>query len=142
MMRQNLLPFVPMKTEANIRILLVDDHAIIRAATRLLLNTCKIFTIVGEAADGAAGVKMALQLKPDVVLMDINMKPVSGIQATRRLLSRLPDVLVIGFSALPNKYEEKEMIDAGAKVVIHKNAPNKYICQRIVDFYQQHADSH
>jgi DNA-binding NarL/FixJ family response regulator len=135
--RQNLLPFATMTAGAEIRILIVDDNMLIRSATKMVLNTCKDFTVVGEAHDGLTGIKMALELEPDVVLMDINMSPVNGIKATSILLSQSPSVLVIGFSALPHKHEEQQMINAGAAGVIHKSATRETICQSIIHYYRQ-----
>ena len=120
-----------------IRILIVDDNMLIRTATKMILGTCKDFTVVGEASDGVTGVRMAIELEPDLVLMDINMKPVSGIQATRVLLLKRPQVVVIAFSALPHPRQEREMIDAGAAGVIHKSSTREVIIHDILQLYQQ-----
>ena len=126
-----------MADKSLIRILIVDDNMLIRSATKMILNSCKHFTVIGEAPDGLAGIKLALQLEPDVVLMDINMKPLNGIEATRSLLKTTPSLLVIGFSALPYKHEEEEMLNAGAAGVIHKSASRQTICSTIQTLYQQ-----
>ncbi len=70
----------------NVRILIADDQELVRAGLRMVLEPKEDFEIVGEAADGAEAVELAQQLQPDVVLMDVRMPRVDGIEATRRLL--------------------------------------------------------
>lgn len=136
----NLLTFLPMKADQPIRILIVDDNMLILSATKMVLSTFKEFHVVGEATDGINGIRMALELEPDIVLMDINMKPVDGIRATRILLSKRPQTLVIGFSALPHPNQEREIIRAGAQGVIHKSATREVIGQSLLRFHRQNAD--
>lgn len=78
-----------------IRILLVDDHTLFRSGIRLLLQRNPDFEIVGEAADGLEGVKRAKQLRPDVVLMDLNMPGLSGLEAMQLIVEDLPDTAVL-----------------------------------------------
>jgi DNA-binding NarL/FixJ family response regulator len=129
--------FAIMNPASSFRILIVDDNMLMRAATKMLLNTNKHFTVVGEAHDGLTGIKMAMELQPDIVLMDINMQPVNGIHATRILLSQLPALTVIGFSALPHLHEEQEIINAGAVGVIHKSATREFIHEKILSLHQK-----
>ena len=127
-----------MPTRSTIRILIIDDNLLLLAATKMMLGSCKDFTVVGEASTALTGIKMALTLQPDVVLMDINMKPIDGIEATRKLLSQCPAIVVIGFSALPYPQQEQEMIDAGAKAVVCKSANKQVICNTIISYYRHH----
>jgi DNA-binding NarL/FixJ family response regulator len=80
-----------------IRILIVDDQALVRGGFRLILETQKDMEVVGEAADGREGVEKAVELEPDVVLMDVRMPELDGIEATQRLLARQthPRVLIL-----------------------------------------------
>ena len=70
------------------RVLIADDQALVRGGFRLILDTQKDITVVGEAGDGLQALAMAAELQPDVVLMDIRMPALDGIDATRRLLAR------------------------------------------------------
>jgi DNA-binding NarL/FixJ family response regulator len=78
-----------------IRVLLVDDQELVRYGFRLVLNAEPALTVVGEAASGELAVQRALQLRPDVVLMDVRMPGIGGIEATRRITSLLPDTRVL-----------------------------------------------
>ena len=78
-----------------IKILLVDDHTLFRSGIKLLLQRNPEFEIVGEASDGLEGVKRAKQLRPDVVLMDLNMAGLSGLEAMQLIVEDMPEVAVL-----------------------------------------------
>ena len=122
---------------SNIRILIIDDHPLIRTATKMLLESCKQVEVVGEAADGATGITLALKYRPDVVLTDINMQPIDGIETTRQLLRADASLIVIGFSALPDRHQEQEMLQAGAVCVINKSASRQELCDGILKQVKQ-----
>ena len=92
-----------------IRVLIVDDHAIVRQGLRMFLATDPELEIIGEARDGAEALRMALQLQPDVVLMDLLMPVMDGIQATAAIRREAPGVEVV---ALTSVLEDAAVVDA------------------------------
>jgi len=96
------------------RVLLCDDHEMLRVRCREMLALAPEFEIVGEADGGHAGVEMALALAPDVVVMDVDMPDLNGIEATRRILARNPAIKVLAHSAGANWQVVREMLLAGA----------------------------
>jgi DNA-binding NarL/FixJ family response regulator len=78
-----------------IRVLIADDHPVFRFGMKALLSTEKDIEIIGEAADGRETMKLAVELKPDVILMDINMPEVNGIEATRQILREHPGIAIL-----------------------------------------------
>jgi len=83
------------ETEPSIRVLLVDDQALVRMGFRMVLDAEHDITVVGEAADGAQAIDAAARLRPDVVLMDVRMPGVDGIEATRRIIAARAETRVI-----------------------------------------------
>ena len=97
-----------------IRVLLVDDHELMREGLRSILEREKDVEVVGEAASGRAAVELARTLEPDVVVMDVAMKDSNGIEATRQLRSAWPDLKVIALSSHSDSRYVNAMLDAGA----------------------------
>src|SRR5690242_1098912 len=95
-------------------VLLVDDHGIFCEALQLLLERKGGLHVVGTAKDGDEAVRMAKELSPDVVLMDVALPKLDGIEATRRIVLALPDAKVIGLSAYPQPELAAHMLKAGA----------------------------
>ena len=107
-----------------IKVLIADDHAIVRMGLVALIDSEDGLEVVGEADGGAAAVRKALKLRPDVVVMDLIMPDISGIEATRTLREKLPGakVLVLTTSAVSD--DLARVIEAGAKGVVFKSAAN------------------
>jgi DNA-binding NarL/FixJ family response regulator len=105
-----------------ISVLLVDDHALVRRGFRRLLEDECTLTVVGEASDGQEAVQLALKLKPRVIVMDCAIPQLSGIEATRRILEKLPETAVLMLSMHSEETLVKQAFDAGALGYILKSA--------------------
>jgi signal transduction histidine kinase/ActR/RegA family two-component response regulator len=105
-----------------IRILVVDDHAVVRQGLARLLTAEPDMEIVGEAANGETAVALALELRPDVITMDISMPGMSGIRATRLIRAQLPSVHIIGLSMFEEAEQATAMVAAGAAAYLTKSA--------------------
>lgn len=110
------------KPENEIRVLVVDDHPIFRLGVCERINTIGGRVIlVGEASDGFAAQKLAATLRPDVILMDLNMPGISGIEATRSIKANFPEIRIIILSASAETHDITEVLQAGADSFLLKS---------------------
>jgi len=130
---------------SKITILLVDDHKLIRESWNIVLSTDPRFEVVGETSDVQQAVELATRFKPQIILMDINMAPVNGFEATKMVLNQSPQSRVIGISMHSMPAYARRMFQMGARGYVTKNsskdelflaiedvlAGNKYICEEI-----------
>lgn len=107
---------------SKIKLLLVDDHQVVRAGLRMLFQAEKDMEIVGEVGTGEEALKAVGELKPDVVLMDVVMSGMSGIEATRRIKETSPDTAVLALTMHEDEQYFFEMLQAGASGYIPKRA--------------------
>lgn len=98
----------------SIRILLADDHQIVRDGLRALLEKEPDMEVVGEAADGRTAVRLALKLRPQIVLIDVSMPDMNGVEAARQILAEAPDIKVLALSMHADKRYVGAMLRAGA----------------------------
>ncbi|MEX5219272.1 MAG: response regulator [Nitrospira sp.] len=108
------------RTTKALSILLVDDHALVRQGLESALKGYEDLRIVGEAANGREAVERARRLHPDIVLMDVNMPVMDGVEATRLIKQEFPETTVIGLSVNINRHIERAMRDAGAAAYLTK----------------------
>lgn len=128
-----------------ISVLIADDHKLIRETWSYILNNDARFQVIAECGDSEQAVEMARQKRPQIVLMDINMMPISGFEATERIRKVSPGSKVIGVSMHSQPAYAKKMLQIGAKGYVTKNSSkeemilailevqqgNKYICEEI-----------
>jgi DNA-binding NarL/FixJ family response regulator len=114
-----------------IRILLADDHTILRNGIRAILEDEPGMVVVGEAEDGRTAVSLACQLKPDIVIMDIAMPLMNGLEATRQIKRSCPAIKVIILSMHDNEEYIVQVLEAGAMGYILKDAAAKELIQAL-----------
>jgi len=122
-----------------IRILLADDHTILRSGIRSLLEDEPGLSVIGEAEDGRAAVSMACGLKPDVVIMDVAMPLLNGLEATRQIKMQCPDVKVLILSMHDNEEFIRQVLEAGAMGYILKDAAARELINAIQSVYRGEA---
>jgi DNA-binding NarL/FixJ family response regulator len=105
-----------------ITVLLVDDHALVRKGFRRMLEDDAAISVVGESSDGEDAVRLAVELKPKVIVMDCALPGLSGIDATRRIRAKLPDAIVLMLSMHSEDTLVRQALEAGARGYILKSA--------------------
>lgn len=124
---------------ASIRVLVCDDHVVVREGLSRLLNGSEGITVVGVAADGEEGVAEATRLQPDVVLMDLMMPRVDGVEATRRIVDAVPDATVLVLTSFSDREHVLGAIDAGAAGYVLKDAEPEELIRAIHSAAKGHA---
>lgn len=114
-----------------IRLMLVDDHQVVRTGLKSFLETREGFVVVAEAGEGAEAVETALRIRPDLVIMDITMKGMDGLEATRLLKKTWPECLVLCLTIHEDKVFFMEMLAAGASGYLTKEAAPDELVQAI-----------
>ena len=115
----------------SIRILLVDDHQMFRDGLRSILASKEGIEVVGEAGDGRVAVEIAAALTPDVVIMDIGMPGLNGMEAARRIKANDPGVKVVALSTYSDKRYVLSMLEAGASGYVLKAAAVDEVCRAV-----------
>ncbi|MEW6752719.1 MAG: response regulator [Candidatus Latescibacterota bacterium] len=124
-----------------LRILLADDHAVVRQGLVLLLGTEGDMEVVGEASCGEEAVAQSRRLRPDVVLMDLSMPGMDGLEATRRIVAELPEVRIVGLSMFPEADRAAAMRQAGAVAYLAKSGQPQSLLSAIRSACRQAPDA-
>ncbi len=114
-----------------ISVLLIDDHTLFRSGVRSLLQRSPRFVVVGEAADGVDGVKRALQLRPDVILLDLNMPGMSGVETLQLILQDSPRSAVLMLTVSEEAEDLAAALQAGARGYLLKNIDADYLLRAV-----------
>ena len=105
------------------RVLLVDDHQMLRQSLAKAISVHEDFIVVGEAADGIDAVEFARELRPDLIVMDVSMPKMNGIEAAKLLKIAIPGIQIVGLSASDSVEISNAMLGAGADAFVSKNDP-------------------
>ena len=124
-----------MQTSLDIKLLIADDHEIFRDGFKLMLTKYNEITLAGEASNGEELVELALKVEPDVIITDIKMPVMDGIEATKKIIEHFPDMGIIGLSMYDDDDLIVEMLEAGAKGYLIKNAGKEQITEAIKTVY-------
>jgi DNA-binding NarL/FixJ family response regulator len=116
-----------------IKVLVVDDHWVVRQGLRMFLDQESAITVVGEASDGSEALEQARRLRPDVVLMDILMPHVNGIEATKRIKTEMPKIEVIALTSVLQDGSVSDAIQAGAIGYLIKDTKGDQLVRAIRD---------
>ena len=127
------------KSENTIRLLIADDHLFYREGIRALLAPLPMFVIVGEAASGEEAISQTVQMQPDVVLMDIKMPGINGIDAARRIIETQPAVKVLMVTMFDDDESVLAAMRAGARGYILKDADREELVRAINAVYEGEA---
>jgi two-component system invasion response regulator UvrY len=118
-----------------IRIIIADDHTEVRETWRLLLEQDKRFDIVAECANGQQAIDAAAELAPDVILIEIDMSPVNGLDATEKILKQNPSIKIIGVSIDDQPSYARSMLKVGAKGYVTKNSSREEMTLAILKIF-------
>ena len=131
-MNQNLADSM---NSPQIRIMLVDDHELVRGSWKLLLKQNSRFSVIAECKNGAEAIDEVHRLAPDIVLMDINMSPVNGLEATERITQKNPSARIIGLSINSQPIYARKMMKAGAFGYVTKNSTLQEMTHAIIEVH-------
>lgn len=128
--------------DKRIRILVVDDHAVVREGIRMVLETDPELKVVGDASSGEEALTLAHQLHPDVIVMDIGMPGLSGFETTQRIREALPDIKILALTVHDSEAYIFQMLGAGAVGYVLKRAPAAEVIQAVKAAYRGEAILH
>lgn len=114
-----------------IKVMLAEDHVVVREGTRELIQHEDDMEVVGEAGDGEEAVALAQQVKPDVIIMDVNMPKLNGIEATKQIKAIIPSVAVLVLTAYDNDQYVSALLEAGAAGYLLKNIKGRELIDAV-----------
>lgn len=118
-----------------ISIMVVDDHKLVRETWAFILNSDERFTVVDECGDAEQSVELAREKRPDIVLMDINIQPFNGFEATEKIRKASPLTRIIGVSMHTEPAYTRKMLQVGAKGYVSKNSSREEMYKAIVEVH-------
>src|SRR5258708_23448494 len=122
-----------------IKLIIVDDHFHVREAWSWVLNQVRGINVIAQCANGQEAIEAAQRLQPDVILMDIHMQPVNGIEATRTIRSFAPGIKIIGVSVQAERSYVNEMLRSGANDYVSKNSSTTEMFATLLPVLSRHT---
>ena len=141
-MSQDISNPLPINSPAKIRVLLVDDHTVVRQGLRMFIEMQNDMEVVGEGSTGAEAVELSVRLNPDVVLMDLLMPVMDGVEATRKMLEKNPRTRILILTSFGEDDKIFPAIRAGAQGYLLKDIQPRDLVQAIRETYQGKAQLH
>ena len=129
--RRSGLTMQPPPEQSMVRVLLVDDHVMVRRGIKSLTDGHDNLRVIGEASDGEQAVELTAQLRPDVVLMDVNLPVMDGVTATSRIHQDYPDIVIVGLSVHDDRQIVDAMTKAGAAAFVSKGSVTEELYEAI-----------
>src|SRR5260370_2742882 len=121
-----------------VRILLADDHAVVRRGLRVLFEARQDFEVCAEGSDGSEAVELALHHKPDIAILDISLPVVNGIEATRKIREEAPRTEVLIFTLCRRENEIRDVLHAGARGYVLQSEADEQIVRAVEALAQHH----
>jgi DNA-binding NarL/FixJ family response regulator len=118
--------------DETIRLVIVDDHTLMRETWKLVLQRDPRINVIAECASGEEAIRCANLVSPDVMLMDINMSPVNGFEATQTITASHPEIRIIGISINNQPAYARNMLQLGARGYVTKNSPREEMVKAIL----------
>ena len=122
--------------QAKIRIIIADDHQLVREAWKSILEQDRRFSIVAECTNGAEAIRAANTIEADVILMDISMHPVNGFEATKKILRKVPSAKIIGISVSDHPSYARNILQLGARGFVTKDCTKEEMIDAIITVNQ------
>ena len=122
-----------MSSDSGIRVMVVDDHEIVREGLKQILEQAGGFEIVGQAGDGAEAVRVAEEIQPDIIVMDILMPVLNGIEACRQIVAKLPDTRVLMLTASNAQDAIAQSVSAGANGYLQKYSTKERFLSTVLE---------
>ncbi|HET8701455.1 MAG TPA: response regulator transcription factor, partial [Nitrococcus sp.] len=122
----------PATADRQVHVLVVDDHAIVREGIANVLNADERLVVVGEAADGVEAIEAVGRHRPDVVLIDVNMPRMNGVEAAHEIRRRWPEVRIVALSVQDDAATARSMIQAGAAAFVSKSSDANHMIKTVL----------
>lgn len=119
-----------------IKLIIVDDHQMVRETWKMILQKDDRLDIIADCGSGAEAIELAARMQPEIMLMDVNMTPVNGLQATQHIMKENPQIRIIGVSINNEPSYARNMIQCGAKGYVTKNTTREEMIKAIMEVHQ------